>query len=343
MIESWGEWYRRDILPRLTAETVYGAFRFHSRSTREWRGPCPLHGGNNPTAFRVNPQTLHWTCFTGCQRSGDVLDFLNGGESPRGPRFEEVIRKAAELAQSSAKPVLRRSEPLFNPSPRPALEEALERYQSHLPGSWGERYLHHRGIPLEVALRYGLGYAPPGQWLHTSRDWRWGRLVVPHTNPRGELVNLYGRAVGSNEKVPRAIRHDHLPGEKGYLCGQALGSTQAGPLFVCEGPFDALSLLAAGYSRVVAIFGARGWRWDWAREVDHLVFAFDIDAAGQRAQQELARAGLLRGKRVASVCAPSLGLSKDLNEWWCYAASTSIAAPATSMGVRKVFNPSIEE
>jgi len=35
-------------------------------------------------------------------------------------------------------------------------------------------------------------------------------------------------------------------------------------------------------SRVVAIFGVQGWRWDWAREVGALVFALDADAAGQQ-------------------------------------------------------------
>ena len=53
-------------------------------------------------------------------------------------------------------------------------------------------------------------------------------------------------------------------------------------LWVCEGAFDALALLAAGISRVVAIFGVQGWRWDWVREVRELVFALDADTAGQQ-------------------------------------------------------------
>ena len=95
------------------------------------------------------------------------------------------------------------------------------------------------------------------------------------------LVNLYGRAVGTAEQVPKAKRHDHLPGVKGYFNAAAL-QAGAGPLWVCEGAFDALALLAAGVSRVVAIFGVHGWRWDWVREVRELVFALDADAAGQQ-------------------------------------------------------------
>jgi len=72
-------------------------------------------------------------------------------------------------------------------------------------------------------------------------------------------VNLYGRAVGPAEQVPKAKRHDHLPGVKGYFNATAL-QVGAGPLWVCEGAFDALALVAAGVRRVVAIFGVQDWR-----------------------------------------------------------------------------------
>jgi DNA primase len=125
-------------------------------------------------------------------------------------------------------------------------------------------------------------------------------VVFPHTTPDGCLVNLYGRAVGTAEQVPKAKRHDHLPGEKGYFNAAAL-QAGTGPLWVCEGAFDALALLAAGCPRVVAIFGVQGWRWEWAREVRGLVFALDADAAGQQQWRALARAAALRGKRGAGL------------------------------------------
>src|SRR5439155_18542124 len=116
--------------------------------------------------------------------------------------------------------------------------------------------------------------------------------------PDGCLVNLYGRAVSTAEQVPKAKRHDHLPGEKGYFNATALQAGD-GPLWVCEGTFDALALRAAGVSRVVAIFGVHGWRWDWLREVRQLVFALDADTAGQQQWRQLARQAALRWKHVA--------------------------------------------
>ncbi len=321
MKTSLVDWYRQEVLPHLRAETIYAGVRFTSKNSHEWRGACPLHGGNNPTAFRVDPESLMWTCYTGCQRSGDPLAFLNGGESPRGPRFGEIVHLAAEMAKTA--PQMRiltlASKPLTKPNPVPdlaRLQNQIKQFQRNLPGSWGERYLQLRSIPLELAQTCGIGYAPLGQWPHASRDWKWGRLVFPHTNPQGQLINLYGRAVGTDDKVPSAVRHDHLPGSKGYFCAQALTSGE-GPVYVCEGPFDALSLLAAGHTRVLATFGARSWRWDWAHPVKHLVFALDQDQAGQRAQQSLARGALMRGKKASAISRESLENSKDINQWWC--------------------------
>jgi hypothetical protein len=150
-------------------------------------------------------------------------------------------------------------------------------------------------------------------------------VVFPHTTSDGRLVNLYGRAVGLEEQVPRAKRHDHLPGAKGYFNAAAL-QAGTGPLWVCEGAFDALALLAAGVPRVVAIFGVQGWRWDWARAVRELVFALDADTAGQQQWRQLARQAALRGKRVAGLEPAAYGGCKDASEGWA-AGGRWAAAP----------------
>ena len=105
---------------------------------------------------------------------------------------------------------------------------------------------------------------------------------------------LDGRAVGTAAQVPKAKRHDHLPGAKGYFNAAAL-HPGAGALWVCEGAFDALALLAAGVPRVAAIFGVQGWRWDWVRDIRELVFALDADTAGQQQWRALAQQAALRG------------------------------------------------
>jgi hypothetical protein len=103
---------------------------------------------------------------------------------------------------------------------RPDLAQQLAAFQAALPGSRGDTYLQQRGIPLALAQQLGVGYAAPGTWPHAARDWRGGRVIFPHTTPDGRLVNLYGRAVGTAEQVPRAKRHDHRFCRKFYSGGR---------------------------------------------------------------------------------------------------------------------------
>ena len=199
-------------------------------------------------------------------------------------------------------------------SPSTDLVKSLRNYQEALPGGIGEEYLRSRGIDLALAQKYGLGYAARGRWIHPSRDWTSGRLVVPHTDSCGRLVSLYGRAVGPNDSVPKELRHDHLPGAKGYF--NAVSLRTADSPFITEGPFDALSLIAGGHVGAVAIFGVCGWRWDWARHTTNLILALDADSTGQAGWRELARQARLRGKMVAFLPPEAYGGHKDANEAW---------------------------
>jgi DNA primase len=288
------------------------------------RALCPFHGSDRQRSLRVTLATGRFQCFA-CGAWGYLEEARQRWREerqrqaatrrpPARPRSPQRPRSGPPLAASGtpalAAPPTR--------AERPALQDlvqCLAAFQAALPGSRGAAYLRQRGIPLALAQRAGVGYAAPGTWPHPARDWKGGRLVFPHTDPDGRLVNLYGRAVGTAAQVPKAKRHDHLPGEKGYFNAIAL-QVGDGPLFVCEGAFDALSLMAAGVPRVVAIFGVHGWRWAWARAVRELVFALDADAAGQQHWRDLARHAALRGKRVAVLPPEAFGGYKDANEAW---------------------------
>jgi DNA primase len=292
------------------------------------RALCPFHGSDRQRSLRVQVHSGRFVCFA-CGAWGYM-------DTARAQWCEEQQRQAAfRRPPARRQRVSRRRQPppplsrqpaaavrprsADRPAPRAPtpgrldLAHQLTVFQAALPRSRGAAYLQQRGIPLALAQQHGVGYAAPGTWPHPARDWRGGRVVFPHTTPDGRLVNLYGRAVGTAEQVPKAKRHDHLPGIKGYFNAAAL-QAGAGPLWVCEGAFDALALLAAGVSRVVAIFGVHGWRWDWVHEVRELVFALDADAAGQQQWRMLARQAVLRGKHVAVLEPAAYGGRKDVNE-----------------------------
>jgi DNA primase len=296
------------------------------KAGRELVGLCPFHK-EKTGSFYVNPEknggVFH--CH-GCDARGDVFAFVQRIEALS---FPDAVRLVADLSgfaipDARERPVVRRPAP---PEPKPIpppppiepvrsdLAERLGRFQAALPGSWGEEYLKRRGVPLDVAQRYGLGYVARGQWPHAGRDWKWGRVVVPHHTPEGELVNLYGRTVEGAEGAPKEIRHTHLPGNKGYFNPAALAIGD-GPLYICEGAFDALALIAAGCERTVAVFGLSNIRWDWLAGVSGIVFALDADPPGIAARPKLTAAAWARGLEVWFLDADHYGGEKDAAAAW---------------------------
>ena len=310
-----------------------------TRHGDSWRGPCVLHGGDNPSGleWRKTSDGWRWKCWTRCG-SGDLLAALCDGREPRGREWMQALRQAADLARVDTTPIDSPAEPRRNrqaaqtaprlalrrptapsptPSPRTDLEALLGRFQAALrvPGNPGARYLEHRGIPLDLAQEWDAGFAEPGTW--PGRPWKWGRLVIPHRDHAGDLLNLYGRAVGADDRVPKALRHDHLPGPKGLCCPPG-GLAGPGPLLLVEGAFDALAAAAAGHRRTVGCFGLTGWDWRLARlaGAHEVVLALDQDGPGQEAAQSLARSGALHGMRVGLLDPAAWGGHKDLAAAW---------------------------
>jgi hypothetical protein len=308
-----------------------GAWGYMAASRESWRSTAqtgsgrnqkrPHHSSASPTSSTFSSETTSSVkAQSDVSRDSSELKTGNRGES--GFSLPPAVTSGPAYGQKNNTPHKGRRA-ILNPQ---ELSDRLKEYQQSLEGSDGELYLQDRGVSLEVAQKAGLGYSPPGRWPNRGRDWRWGRVVFPHTDPEGNLINLYGRAVGQGDQVPKALRHDHLPGQKGYFHCYALSSKppveqgyrdwSEDPVFVCEGGFDALAVLAAGYPRVVALFGVHGWRWEWFRQVRKLVFALDNDGAGQKEWKQLARMARLRGKQVEFLTAEVYCGCKDLAEAW---------------------------
>ena len=278
---------------------------------RRLRAFCPVHGSDHQRSLSVDTETGRFVCFA-CGTWGYLAE------------KRRVSPRSSSRFFTPATPRVRTPAVRPQPPARDDLRVTLRAFQQALPGSWGEEYLGRRGIPLDLALRFCVGYAATGTWPNGKRDWRWGRVVFPHTTPDGQVVNLYGRAVGADAKVPKEVRHDHLPGTKGWFNASALRDAE-GPLYVCEGAFDALALIAAGFPRTIAIFGLDGWRWDWLPpSVTDIAFCLDQDppatdgtpARSTLVMQELARAAVLRGKRAWLVPSSAFGSDKDAAAAW---------------------------
>ena len=65
------------------------------KSGRDWRGPCPLHGGKNQTSLSIFSGGKRWHCFN-CHQDGDI--FTIAGMVYQTTRFNEIaVRLANEF------------------------------------------------------------------------------------------------------------------------------------------------------------------------------------------------------------------------------------------------------
>lgn len=103
-------------------------------------------------------------------------------------------------------------------------------------GRSGAEYLVSRGIPLDVATRYGLRYSPTG-----------GRVAFPVTI-EGRLVGIQQRAVGDTKvwseehdrqfEVPKILSSKGIPREHVVMFSDRLRGYEH--VVLCEGPVDAI-------------------------------------------------------------------------------------------------------
>lgn len=288
----------------------YGAPKTH-KGGEKLRAYCPVHGGDNQRSLELTLSTGRFHCHNcGCW---GYMDWAREEYA----RERGLDRDGGGFARSTRgnPSAPRRAVPKPPPPPPPVepvrgnLDALMAGYREALPGSWGEKYLEYRGVPLDLAREHGVGYAAPSAWA--GRGWKGGRLVFGHHRPDGRLVNLYGRAVGKKDTVPKPLKHDHLPGNKGWFNARAIREGD-GPLVVCEAALDALALIASGLTRTVAIYGTYGWRWEWIpSSVREIVIAADADAGGEKTRDLIGTGARLRGIRVAYLDADSYGGEKD--------------------------------
>lgn len=266
------------------------------KSGNGWIARCPAHDDRVPSLslFWGRDGRLHAHCHIGCKLS-EILA-ATGLEN-----VEIVSKKIQHIPQ--------------DPVPVENVHDLHEKCKRNLACSLGELYLRKRRIPSDFSERYGLGYCPADEGFRWSPR---GRVTFPHTTPTGKLVNLYGRSVEFTEEVPRKYRHDHLPGDKAIFNAPAIARARetGEALYVCEGPVDALAIMASGRPNAVAIFGVYGFRWRWFVGVHRVVLALDNDQAGHDAMMRVLPEAREAADIVEKAPAVLYGGCKDLGDAW---------------------------
>lgn len=290
----------------ISIEDVIGRTVTLRKSHRGWVGLCPFHDDKSPS-FHVYADSQSYYCF-GCHESGDIFTFVM---KTKNLTFPEALRLLADeagisLAQSPNRP---NSQNIYD-----VLNLAQEYFTStfeRLPA--GKGYLQQRGISIEQACRYGLGYAQDSwselaKYLgtkgvdpktmvdaglvidgqHGMYDRFRGRVIFPVKDIAGRIIAFGGRAIVPNvgakyinsPESPIYSKRRNL-----YLLNVA-GSVirEKGYSILCEGYMDALRLHLSGFRETVASLGTSLTAEQAGllkRFADNCYICYDGDTAGK--------------------------------------------------------------
>ena len=299
---------------------------------------CPACGKRRAFIYKSGHE-IKCNRINNCGYRANLIQFVAGtNDQPRGDMFKAAVLHLARLSGISLAEDRHAYETVSKPVaviPPMAYPEAA---QAGIPiilvrelraqfekSKVAKEYIEKRGIPLGLARRFGVGYAPYGHWPHRNkkgkpvRQGRPARVVFP-IKTQNRIINLYGRV--ATDDCPKKIRHDFLPGSKGIFNSKALTGKS---VFIVEGVMDALSLIAAGKPNVSAVFGTYGLRWDSIR-ARNICIGFDPDQIGREAWEKVMDDGVSHGKKMFYLKKEMFQGYKDLNELWQHRREINIMA-----------------
>ncbi|MYG98669.1 MAG: DNA primase [Acidimicrobiaceae bacterium] len=314
-----------DDIARVRAATdivaIIGEHTEIKRSGRQWMARCPLHGERTPS-LSVSPDKGVYYCF-GCQRSGDVITFVQEIEGLDFGGAVEMLagRAGIHLHYTSRDESAARSR-------RRRLLEAVARardfyHQRLLDGrdaGPARNYLRSRGYDSDLVRRWKIGWAPAhGEILAhhvglsdddlrdsglgrindrgSQYDFFRGRILFPINDERGDTVGFGGRVMPGVDgpKYMNTSTEAKTYNKSRVLYGlheHRKEIVKAGRAVVCEGYTDVIGCAEAGIELAVATCGtaltAEHVRLLKRFSASRLVLAFDADAAGAAAASRLA-------------------------------------------------------
>ena len=318
--------------------TVVGDQLTLRKAGRNFVGLCPFHA-EKTGSFNVSREKGTYYCF-GCKRGGDVIDFVMEMDRVTFPEAVERLADRFGIALPEATPgaARRRSE---NDQLGEALEAAQAYFAARLSDDRPRAFLERRGVSLEVAREFQLGFAP-GEWRglydalrsrHPERvliaaglivqgdggkvwDRFRDRVMIPIRSPRGRIIAFGGRALGDDP-----AKYLNSPETPLFSKGQTLFAldrasrafASSSRAIVVEGYFDCIALHTVGFTETVATLGTsltEHHARELQRKVPLVVLCFDGDTAGRHAARQALRTLLAAEVRVAVALLPD-GVDPD--------------------------------
>ena len=308
----------QDLLARVDIVDVVGRYVQLKKGGQNYLGLCPFHSEKSPS-FTVSPSKQFFHCF-GCGAHGSAIGFVM---EHRGESYVDAIRDLAQAAGMQVPVTERAAE---SHSKTRALTDVLSRatdfYRTQLKDSaTAIDYLKRRGITGQTAARFALGYAPDAwQPLRAAFDnydgpqivesglviadegkrydrFR-GRVMFPIRSARGQVIGFGARVIDVGE--PKYLNSPETPlfrkGHELYGLHEARDAIRrTGRAIVAEGYMDVIRLAQAGFDESVAALGTAVTSAHVSalfKAADHVIFAFDGDAAGRKAARRALEAAL---------------------------------------------------
>lgn len=235
----------------------------HRRGNR-WTGPCPIHRGDNTTAFVVDGTKNLWYCFSGCARGGDVIELVR--------LLDGVDVRAAAVHLAGMPP----SAPM-PPTPRRA---AFRPFVQTLYVEAESPFLLDKGISPATARAYEAG-----AWR--GRGMLAGCVAVRLHTPTGSPLGYAGRRLtgeGSKWTFPNSFPKNDI------LYGHHRVDPFAPQLVVVECPWGVMRLAQIGVPAVALLGTALSERQaELLSSRARIVLLLDGDAAGRRGALGAAR------------------------------------------------------
>ena len=330
-----------DLLNRVDIVDVVGQHVKLKKAGANYQGLCPFHQEKSPSfSVSATKQFYHcFGCGAHGSAIGFLMEYSGLGYVETIEELARSAGLTVPREERTANDVARQQQALALSEVMGLAADWYKAQLKAAPRAID--YLKSRGLTGEVAKRYSLGYAPDGwQGLEavfgsyaddatakpllegglliqsetsepnqTARryDRFRDRVMFPIRNHKGQVIGFGGRILDQGE--PKYLNSPETPlfskGNTLYGLFEARQAIRAQEyVLVCEGYMDVVALAQLGFPNAVATLGtactANHVRM-LLRQTDRIVFAFDGDAAGQRAAQ-----------RALEACLPLMSDDKEI-------------------------------
>jgi 5S rRNA maturation endonuclease (ribonuclease M5) len=271
------------LFPEVLQYYGYGpgdAFRWDDQQLRL---PCPVHKGDNKTAFVWSCQFLTWHCFSHrCHdvHGNDALAFIMAMEDCTREEAREIANQIVEANKDVA--IERRQEMRRNY--KRTTHNSQKKLDMDPQKVMFSSYATSRGIPAHVQQKYLVGtHSVAG--LH--------RFSVPIFDIHGRVVGLSARKVIESDSGPKWL---HLP--IGFKSNVNLYNIHAvkpkkGAIILVEGPLDVLRFESANIHHSMATLGSSISQEQILLlgnlKIENVIIAYDNDKAGESGARKAAK------------------------------------------------------